>query len=102
MTTDLQLFQPKPGAAYSLEIAAELTNTTRRAILVYYRKGLIQPLFLPPHGVMAFDEEAIHAIRKIEALRQSQGVNLAGIRIIFELLQEIDWLRAELDFRRQS
>jgi DNA-binding transcriptional MerR regulator len=86
---------------YSLEATCDVTGATRHSVLVYYRQRLIEPVFLPPFGVMAFDARAIRAIRQIEWLRAEFGMNLAAVKMIVELTQELRRLRAELDFWRQ-
>lgn len=101
MNAELTLFQPHPGTVYSLEVTCDLTGATRRSILRYYRQGLIEPVFLPPFGMMAFDARAIRAIRQIEWLRAEFDMNLAAIQMIVELTEELRRLRAELEFWRQ-
>ena len=47
------------------------------------------------HGpVVQFDEAAIYRIRRIEYLRAVHGINLAGIKMIFDLLRDVEHLRA--------
>jgi len=96
----VEVFQPKPGALYSLEAAAHLAGVSRRSILVCCRAGLVRPVFLPPHEVMAFTEEAIHTVRRVEQLRTVHGCDLASIKTMFALLDEVERLRAELRFWR--
>lgn len=76
-----------------------MTGVARRTVLVYCRSGLIQPLGAAEREPMSFGEEAIYQIRRIENLRNTHGVNLAGIRIVFHLLRELDRLREEMRFR---
>jgi DNA-binding transcriptional MerR regulator len=54
----------------------------------------------PPYGVMEFTEEAIYTLRRIEQLRTVHGLDLAWIKTIFDLLDEVERLRAELRFLR--
>jgi len=96
----LELFQPKPNILYSLDAAAHLAGVPRRSILIYCRAGLVRSLFLPPYGVMAFTEEAIHAVRRIEHVRTVHGPDLALLKTMFDLLEEVERLRAELRFLR--
>ena len=49
---------------------------------------------------MAFTEEAIYTLRRIEHLRTVQGLDLAWIKVMFDLLDEVERLRAELRFLR--
>ena len=99
-TLALTLFQPKPNVLYSLDAAAQLAGVPRRSILIYYRAGLVRPVVQPPYGVMEFTEEAIYAIRRIERLRTVHGLDLAWIKTMFDLLDEVERLRAELRFLR--
>jgi DNA-binding transcriptional MerR regulator len=100
MRSELRLFQPHPGTVYSLEVTCDLTGARRHSILRYYRQGLIEPMFLPPFGMMAFDVRAIRAIRRIEWLRAEFELNLPAIKMIVGLMEELDRLRAELRFWR--
>jgi DNA-binding transcriptional MerR regulator len=96
----LELFEPKPDALYSLDAAAHLAGVPRRSILVYCRAGLVRPVFRTPYGMMEFTEEAIHAIRRIYYLRTVHGLDLPLLKTMFDLLDEVDRLRAELNFLR--
>ena len=96
----LELFQPKPNVLYSLDAAAHLAGVSRRSILVYSRAGLVRPFFQPPYGMMVFTEEAIHTLRRIEYLRTIHGLDLPLLKTMFDLLDEVDRLRAELSFLR--
>ena len=100
MSLELELFQPKPNVLYSLEAAAHLAGVRRRSILIYCRVGLVRPVFQPPNGVMGFTEEAIYAVRRIEHLRNVHGLNLTWLKTMFDLLDEVDRLRAEVRFLR--
>lgn len=97
----LVLFQPEPNVLYSLEAAAHLAGVTRRSMLIYCRRGLVQPVYQPPYGLMAFTEEAIHTVRRSEHLLRMHGVDLALLKSMFELLDEVEHLRAELRFLRK-
>ena len=45
-------------------------------------------------------DEGIRTLRRIESLRTACGVNLAGVKLILELINELEHLRAEVRFRR--
>ncbi len=96
----MELFQPKPNVLYSLDVTAHLAGVTRRSILIYWRAGLVQSVIQPPYGVMEFTEEAIYTLRRIEHLRTVQGLDLVWIKAMFDLLDEVERLRAELRFLR--
>ncbi|MGE5293376.1 MAG: MerR family transcriptional regulator [Solirubrobacterales bacterium] len=99
-TRALELFEPKPNVLYSLDAAAVLAGVPRRSILIYCRAGLVRPVVQPPYGVMEFTEEAIYTLRRIEHLRTVQGLDLAWIKVMFDLLDEVERLRAEVRFLR--
>ena len=96
----LELFQPQPNVFYGLDEAARLAGVSRRSLLSYSRDGFIRPVFQPPYGIMEFTEEAIFTVRRIENLRAVHGLDVAWIKILFELLDEVDRLRAEIRFLR--
>jgi DNA-binding transcriptional MerR regulator len=96
----MELFQPKPNVLYSLDATAHLAGVPRRSILIYCRAGLVQPVVQPPYGVMEFTEEAIYTIRRIEHMRTVQGLDLVWIKTMFDLLDEVERLHAELRFLR--
>jgi DNA-binding transcriptional MerR regulator len=96
----LQVNEPAPGVIYSLEAVVHLTGVSRRSILVYCKSGLIRTAGDPQQGEFSFDDEAIYRIRRVEHLRLVHGVNLAGIRMIFDLLNELERLQNEMRFHR--
>ena len=97
----LEQYQPKPNILYSLDAAAHIAGVPRRSILVYCRAGLVESVLQPPYGVMAFTEEAIHTVRRIEHVRAVHGPDLTLLKTLFELLDEVEHLRSELRFLRQ-
>ena len=96
----LELFQPKPNVLYTLDTVAHLAGVPRRSILIYCRAGLVRPVAQPPYGVMVFTEEAVYAVRRIERLRTGHGLELAWLKAMFDLLDEVEHLRAEVRFLR--
>jgi DNA-binding transcriptional MerR regulator len=96
----MELFQPQPNVLYSLDATADLAGIPRRSILIYCRAGLVRPVVQPPYGVMEFTEEAIYTLRRIEYLRTVHGLDLAWLKTMFDLLEEVERLHAELRFLR--
>lgn len=98
----LELYQPKPNVLYSLDAAAHLAGVPRRSVLIYCRAGLVRPVVQPPYGAVEFTEEAIHTLRQIEYLRIVRGLDLATLKTMFDLLDEVERLRAEVRFLRNQ
>jgi len=70
-----------------------------RAVLVAYCESGVLPIAPAQLDEGALDDELVRTIRRIEFLREHHGINLAGIRIIAELMREVERLREELRFR---
>jgi DNA-binding transcriptional MerR regulator len=96
----LQLYEPDAQVFYSIEAAASLARVSRRRIAVYCRHGLVAPVMDPDAGGWQFNDEAIRRLRQIESLRAVCGANLAAIRLILDLMEEVERLRQELRFLR--
>ena len=96
----IEVFQPKPNIFYSLDATAHLAGVPRRSILIYCRAGLVRPVVQPPYGVLEFTEEAIYTVRRIEHLRAVHGLDMAWLKTLFDLFDEVERLRAELHFLR--
>ena len=96
------VFQPEPNILYSLDAAAHLAGVTRRSLLVYCRAGLAQPIFQQPNEAMTFTDETIYTVRRLEHLRTIHQGDLAWLKTVMELENEVEYLRAELRFYRNS
>ena len=96
----IDVFQPRPNVYYSLDATAHLAGVPRRSILVYCRAGLVRPIVQPPYGMLEFTEEAIYIVRQIEHLRAVYNRDLAWLKTMFDLLDEVRNLRTELRFLR--
>jgi len=98
----LESYQPKPNVLYPLEVAAHLAGVPRRSLLVYCRAGLVRTVYQPPYGVMAFTEEAIHSVRRIELVRIAHAPDLALLKFMCDLIEQVERLNQEVRFLRQQ
>lgn len=101
-TLAIELFQPDPNVLYSLDATAHLAGVSRRSLLVYCRTGLVRPVFQPPYGIMAFTEETIYTVRRVEQVRAVHGIDVTWIKTLFDLLDEVEHLRSEVRFFRKG
>ena len=96
----IQFFEPDPNAVYTIEAAEHIAHVPRRMILVYCKHGLVSPVVDPACGGYYFNDEGIRALRRIEYLRTVCGINLAGIKMILALMNEVERLCTEVRFLR--
>ncbi len=95
----LQLFEPDPDAIFTLDEVEGFAHVPRHTILVYFKNGMV-PLASDPEAGYFFKGEAIRALRRIDYLHNQCGINLAGTRMIMELLDRVERLEAEMRARR--
>jgi DNA-binding transcriptional MerR regulator len=88
---NLPLYEPDEQTSYTLEMVAEITGVASQTILHYQEHGL-----LPTTG---FDDEALHTLRRIDYLRSTCEANLSGLKLILDLLDQVESLRTELRAR---
>lgn len=90
----LQVFTVNPEDLLPIDAAAQLARMPRRLVLVCCRHGLVTPHHDPVDGGFYFSRHAIRTLQRIEYLRTSCGVNLAGVELILKLMEDIAELRA--------
>ena len=73
--------------SYTLEILAEITGVSSQTIVLYQEHGLIKP---------DFDDETVRTLNRIEYLRETCEMNLHGLKLVKEALDEVERLREEL------
>lgn len=81
---------------YVISVAAELSGMHAQTLRTYDRMGLVSPMRTQGGG-RRYSDRDISMLRKIQALSQDEGVNLAGIKAIIELTDQVDALEAERD-----
>jgi MerR family transcriptional regulator/heat shock protein HspR len=89
------VFAEDSDTVYSLELVAELAGTETSAVLHYREIGLISTVPAQSPDPLLFDLECLRRLRRIEHLRSTCGVNDAGLKLILDLLHEVECLREE-------
>jgi MerR family transcriptional regulator/heat shock protein HspR len=79
-------------AVYIISVAAELTGVHPQTLRIYERKGLLSPK-RTSGNTRRYSERDIRQLQTIQDLTQNEGVNLAGVRMIMELENEVERLR---------
>lgn len=85
-------------ASYTLKTVLHLTGVQQETLVAYCEQGLL-PVAAAELDSAEFDDHFIRLVRRIESLRAEHGINLAGIHLILELLNEIERMEHELKFR---
>lgn len=75
-------------AVYIISVAAELAGVHPRTLRIYEAEGLITPARTEGKIRLYSDQDIAH-VKYIRFLTQEKGVNLAGVKIILELQQQI-------------
>lgn len=86
--------RPRPSGAdasrpvYIISVAAELVSVHPRTLRIYEGEGLVCPARTPTN-IRLYSENDIRRVLWIRHLTQNLGVNLAGVRVLFELEERL-------------
>lgn len=89
-----------PGATedtpvFVISVAAELSGLHAQTLRTYDRYGLVRPGRTAAGG-RRYSARDITQLREVQRLSQEEGVNLAGIKRIIELENQVDALRTKV------
>jgi len=73
---------------YVISVAAGIVSVHPRTLRIYEDEGLVCPARTPTN-IRLYSENDIRRVLWIRHLTQDRGVNLAGIRILFELEERV-------------
>jgi len=73
---------------YVISVAASIVSAHPRTLRIYEEEGLVCPARTPTN-IRLYSENDLRRIAWIRHLTQNLGVNLAGVRILFELEQRL-------------
>jgi MerR family transcriptional regulator/heat shock protein HspR len=73
---------------YVISVAAELVSVHPRTLRIYEGEGLVCPARTPTN-IRLYSENDVRRILWIRHLTQNLGVNLAGVRVLFELEERL-------------
>jgi MerR family transcriptional regulator/heat shock protein HspR len=81
---------------FVISVAAQLAGMHPQTLRQYDRLGLVNP-GRTPGGGRRYSARDVTLLREVQRLSQEEGVNLAGIKRIIALEQEVEELRAQVD-----
>ncbi|MEW6155618.1 MAG: MerR family transcriptional regulator [Actinomycetota bacterium] len=79
---------------YVISVAAELAGVHPQTLRIYERRGLLDPA-RTGGGSRRYSQRDIERLRRISELTEA-GLNLAGVKAVMELEDEVRRLRAQV------
>lgn len=80
---------------FLISVAAELAGMHAQTLRTYDRLGLVSPSRTSGGG-RRYSERDVDLLREVQRLSQDEGVNLAGIKRIIELTNQVEALQARV------
>ncbi|MDT5224355.1 MAG: MerR family transcriptional regulator, heat shock protein HspR [Mycobacterium sp.] len=80
---------------FLISVAAELAGMHAQTLRTYDRLGLVIPQRTAGGG-RRYSEHDVDLLREVQRLSQDEGVNLAGIKRIIELTNQVEALQSRL------
>ena len=86
---------PEDAPVFVISVAAQLAGMHPQTLRQYDRLGLVNP-GRTAGGGRRYSARDVALLREVQRLSQEEGVNLAGIKRIIALEQEVDVLREKV------
>jgi MerR family transcriptional regulator/heat shock protein HspR len=83
-------------AVYMISVAAELAGVHPQTLRIYERKGLVRPK-RTQGNTRRYSDADVELLRWIQALTQDEGINLAGVKHIMGMREQMDELRDRVE-----
>jgi len=85
----------RQSRTFLISVAAELSGMHAQTLRTYDRLGLVRPQ-RSSGGGRRYSERDVELLREVQRLSQDEGVNLAGIKRIIELTNQVEALQGRL------
>jgi MerR family transcriptional regulator, heat shock protein HspR len=85
----------RESRTFLISVAAELAGMHAQTLRTYDRLGLVTPRRTSGGG-RRYSEHDVDLLREVQRLSQNEGVNLAGIKRIIELTNQVEALQSRL------
>lgn len=86
---------PEDAPVFVISVAAQLAGMHAQTLRQYDRLGLVNPVRTPGGG-RRYSARDVALLREVQRLSQEEGVNLAGIKRIIALEQEVAALEEQV------
>jgi MerR family transcriptional regulator/heat shock protein HspR len=87
--------EARNAQTFLISVAAELAGMHAQTLRTYDRLGLVSPE-RSAGGGRRYSERDVALLREIQRLSQDEGVNLAGIKRIIELANQVEALQSRI------
>src|SRR3954470_16569617 len=77
---------------FMISVAAELAEMHPQTLRMYEQRGLIEPK-RSPKGTRLYSHEDVERLRRIQAMTNELGLNLAGVEHVLRIEQELERAR---------
>jgi MerR family transcriptional regulator/heat shock protein HspR len=88
--------ESREARTFLISVAAELAGMHAQTLRTYDRLGLVSPR-RSSGGGRRYSERDVELLREVQRLSQDEGVNLAGIKRIIELTNQVEALQSRLE-----
>src|SRR3954449_7625307 len=85
---------------FMISVAAELAEMHPQTLRMYEARGLIEPQ-RSPKGTRLYSQEDVDRLRRIQAMTNELGLNLAGVERVLELEAKLERAQAKVDALEQ-
>src|SRR3954464_7509413 len=85
---------------FMISVAAELAEMHPQTLRMYEARGLIEPK-RSPKGTRLFSQKDVERLRRIQAITNELGLNLAGVERVLELEAKLERAQAKVDALEQ-
>jgi hypothetical protein len=92
----LTVINPEAGKLYDVRAAAEYTAVDPDGIRTYCREGWVRAIEYKENGEPLLDEDGIYWLRRIRDLRAEMHLEGPVLRVVLDLMREVERLRQEL------
>ena len=86
---------------FVISVAAQLAGMHAQTLRTYDRLGLVTPLRTSGGG-RRYSSHDVALLREVQRLSQNEGVNLAGIKRIIELTNQVEALQQRIAERAEE
>ena len=88
--------ESREARTFLISVAAELAGMHAQTLRTYDRLGLVSPR-RSSGGGRRYSERDVELLREVQRLSQDEGVNLAGIKRIIQLTNQVEALQSRVE-----